>query len=512
MSQKVPRDNTSSPDPVLDKEKSPVFVRSILAKSGPASALISFLFVGSLVISLTYSLGEMATLIPVSGSFLQFVTRFCSPALGAANGWSYWFSWAITYALELSIVGRIVQYWTDAVPLWAWITMTYVGLTALNLFPVRYYGEVEFWMAAIKVFALLVFLLYAFIIVCGAGQTGPIGFRYWRNPGAFGPGILVENQNTARFLGWLSSLVNAVFTFQGTELVGIAAGEASNPRKTVPAAITKVLYRILIFFIGSIIFLGMLVPYDDARLEGDSQDTRTSPFIIAMNLAGTKVLPDIFNAVILTTILSAGNSNVYSGSRIMYGLAESGVAPKFFLHTTKKGVPYVAVLFTALFGSLGYLALDSRGKGTEAFDWLLNISATAGMISWGLISCTHIRFMHILRSRNISRDSLPYKVPFMPYGAYYAAIAVFIAVFVQGFEVFFEFNVEDFFIYYISLIFFVVAYIFFYIFFYVTKAQTAFLIPYDECDIDTGAREIDEMVFDDTPPKNLWEKFWYWVS
>ncbi|EGW30328.1 arginine, lysine, histidine permease Can1p [Spathaspora passalidarum NRRL Y-27907] len=351
-------------------------------------------------------------------------------------------------------------------------------------------------------------------MVCGAGKTGPVGFRYWRNPGPWGPGILVKgNKNTAQFLGWLSSLINAAFTFQGTELVGVSAGETANPRKSVPSAIRKVLFRILIFYVLCILFLGLLVPYNDDKLEGGGY-TKTSPFIIAMNNSGTKILPDIFNAVILTTIISAANSNIYCGSRILYGLAQSGVAPKFFTITNKGGVPYYAVVFTSAFGALGYLAVSDEGN--KAFDWLLNISACAGLIAWGWISFTHIRFMNILRSRNISRDSLPFKAKFMPWSAYYATVTIFIITFVQGFSVFWDFNAAGFFTGYVSLILFVALWIFFHVLFNgVGKSSWKWrnvFIPLDECDIDSGVREIEELEYEEEEPKNLWQKFWAAVA
>ncbi|RLV96683.1 Lysine/arginine permease [Spathaspora sp. JA1] len=487
----------------------------VIAAAGPVSSLFSFLFMTTLAFSVTQSLGEMATLIPVSGSFLQFVTRWCSPALGAANGWNYWFSWAITFALELSIVGQVIEYWTDAVPLAAWISIFFVLLTVFNLFPVKYYGEVEFWVASIKVLAVFGWIIYAFIMVCGAGKTGPVGFRYWRNPGPWGPGILVSNKNTAQFLGWLSSLISAAFTFQGTELVGISAGEAANPRKSVPSAIRKVLFRILVFYVLCILFLGLLVPYDDPVLsDEDGSYTHTSPFIIAMNNSGTKVLPDIFNAVILSTIISAANSNIYSGSRILYGLAQSGVAPKFFTITNKFGVPYIAVLFTSAFGALGYLACSTNGN--NAFDWLLNISACAGLIAWGWISFTHIRFMNVLRSRNISRDSLPFKAKFMPWGAYYASITIFIVTFVQGFSAFWDITPAGFFTAYVSLILFVFSWAFFHVLFNGVGRSSwrwrNIFIPLEECDIDSGVREVSELEYEEEAPKNLWQKFWAAVA
>ncbi|EDK36227.1 hypothetical protein PGUG_00325 [Meyerozyma guilliermondii ATCC 6260] len=487
---------------------------STLQDAGPVSSLICYLFITSLAFSVTQALGEMATLIPVSGSFTQFVTRWCSPALGAANGYNYCFSWCITFALEVSVVGQIINSsWPNPVPLAAWVAIFFVILTAANLFPVKYYGEIEFWVASLKVIAVAGWIIYAFIMVCGAGKTGPVGFRYWRNPGPWGPGILVEsNINTARFLGWLSSLISAAFTFQGCELVGLSCGESSNPRKTVPAAIRKVLIRILLFYVLSMLFIGLLVPYNDPLFSSDASYVATSPFIIAIKNSGTKILPDIFSGVILVTIISAGNSNVYSGSRVLYGLAQAGVAPRVFKWTTKHGVPYVSVVTVAAFGALGFLSVSNSGQ--TVFDWLLNITAVSGLIAWGFISFTHIRFMNILKSRNISRDTLPYRALGMPYASYYATITIFILVFIQGFSCFWDIDASKFFTAYISVILFVFSYVAFHIYFNWNNlfSKRAFLVPLEECDIETGAREIDDTVWEENEPRNLWEKFWNIVS
>lgn len=481
---------------------------------GPVMGLISYLFITSLAWSVTQSLGEMATYIPCSGSFTQFCTRFCSPALGVANGWNYWFSWSITFALEVSVVGQIIQYWTDKVPLAAWITIFWVLIIVANMFPVEFYGEVEFWIGFLKIVAVAGWLIYALCMVCGAGKTGPVGFRYWRNPGPWGDGAhLVKNHNTDRLLGWVSSLVSALFTFQGVELVGISCGESANPRKTVPSAIRKVIWRIVLFYVLSMFFMGLLVPYNDPKLQDGSNFAASSPFIVAMHNSGTKYLPSIFNAVILISVISAANSNVYCGSRIVYGLSQVGAAPKFFSWTTKQGIPYVSVLFTSAFGALGYLSLSHSGN--TVFNWLLNITAVAGLIAWVNISFSHIRFMMILKSRGMSRDNLPFKCFGMPYVAWYAFVLGFILVFVQGYSCFFAITASSFFTAYISVVLFafvwVVSHFYFNGFTKHAFSWRSLLLPIDECDIESGVREIDEMVWDDKP-RNLWERMWDIIS
>lgn len=465
---------------------------SALSSAGPVGSLIAYIFMASIVYSVANSIGEMATFIPVTGSFTVFCARFISPAMAASVGWLYWFSWAITFAIELSVVGQVIQYWTDAVPIAAWIGIFFVIFTIVNFFPVRIYGEIEFWTASIKIIAIVGWLIYALCMVCGAGSTGPIGFRYWRHPGPWGPGILVSNVKTGRFLGWLSCLVNAAFTYQGTELVGIAAGESDNPRKTVPKAINKVFFRILIFYVMSIFFIGMLVPYNDEKLMNGTSDASSSPFVIAMVDSGTRVLPDIFNAVILMTILSAGNSNVYIGSRLMYALASTGVAPRLFLRTSKAGVPYFGVIFTAAFGLLAFMVV-SAGANT-VFEWLVNITSVAGLLSWAAVSYSHIRFMDALEYNGIDRDTLPFKAKLGKPYAWYSFICIVIITLIQGFTSFWDFTASKFMTAYISVFIFMGAWILFQ--FVIFRDGWTIQHPLEVMDIDTGRREVDAVDWD----------------
>ncbi|ODQ45213.1 hypothetical protein PICMEDRAFT_17703 [Pichia membranifaciens NRRL Y-2026] len=477
-----------------------------LQLSGPVNTLIAYLFFGALAYSVTQSLGEMATHTPVAGSFCTFNTKYLSKAIGFATNWCYWFSWAITFAIELFAVGQIIEYWTLAVPTWAWILIFYFVLTGANFVPVRYYGEVEFWIAFIKVIAIVGFLIYALCMVCGAGVTGPVGFRYWRHPGPWGAGAgLVKNKNTDRFLGWVSSLINAAFTYQGVELTGISAGESANPRKTVPKAINKVIVRILLFYILTLFFVGLLVPYNDPALASTTNFISSSPFLISITNSGTPVLRHIFNAVMLATIISAGNSNVYIGSRVLYSMAGT-TAPKFFALTNRHGVPYVGVITTSLFGLLAFLNVSNSGK--TVFNWLMNISALAGLISWCFITAAHLRFMTILKSRNISRDTLPFKANFGPIITWITEFFLVLIVFIQGYAAFFNFTANDFFASYISLIMTVVFWIVAQLTYY---RHDPWLIPTDEVDLDSEARNVDDEVWEDeeeNEKKSLYDRFW----
>ncbi|SCU95356.1 LAMI_0F02146g1_1 [Lachancea mirantina] len=478
-----------------------ISISTPLVNAGPVGSLIAYIFMGSLAYMVTQSLGEMATFIPVTSSFMVFNQRFLSPALGAASGYAYFLTWVITLALELTTIGQVIQFWTSAVPDAAWIAIFWVVLTAANFVPVKFYGEVEFWVACIKVIAILGFIIYALCMVCGAGVTGPVGFRYWRNPGPWGDGIISNKKAEGRFLGWVSSLISAAFTYQGTELVGITAGEAANPRKTVPKAINKVFFRILFFYILSLFFIGLLVPFNDPKLSSGGSYISSSPFLIAIENSGTKVLPHIFNAVILTTLISAGNSDIYVASRILYSMACNGLAPPIFKWTTKSGIPYFSVLISTLFGFLAYLN-QSEGAAV-VFNWLLNITAVAGFFAWLLISIAHIRFMQALKFQGISRDDLPFKAKFMPWGAYYAAFFVGLIILIQGFTAFCPFNVKDFFAAYISVFLF----FFFWAVFQLWKRE-CFFWKVHEIDLDTDRRDIENVIWVEEQPKGLWEKFW----
>lgn len=428
------------------------------------------------------SLGEMATFMPIAGAFTSYASRFVDRALAFAMGWLYWFSWAITFALELTAIGIIIEYWTDKVPNGVFIAIFWILISAINFLPVKFYGEIEFWAASIKVITVIGFLIFGICINAGAGSEGYIGFKYWVNPGAFN-GYLVGTDATAKFVGFWAVLIQAGFAYQGTELVGIAVAEVENPRVNVPSAIKKTFYRILVFFVGVVFFIGILIPSDNADLLNDASDATASPFVIAANLAGVKVLPDIINAVLLTVVLSAANSNVYSGSRILVGLANDHFAPGMVGRTNKHGVPYVAVSITSAFGLLAFLNLSNSG-GT-VFNWFVNISGVAGFISWCSISFSHICFMRALRVQGISRETLPFKAPFQPWFSYYGCAFMVLITLTQGFTCFMPWSTADFFVNYLSLILFVGLYVG-----YKVVYRTKFVKPQD-VDFQTGRRHYE---------------------
>ncbi|KAK9423135.1 putative Amino acid permease/ SLC12A domain-containing protein [Seiridium unicorne] len=426
-----------------------------LATAGPVGSLIAFIFVGTVVYSVMVSLGEMASFIPVPGSFTVYASRFVDPSLGFAMGWIYWFSWAMTLAVELTAAGIIIQYWNSGLNIGIFIAIFWVVFSAINLLPVRWFGEIEMYLSSIKVVTIVGFVIFAICIDAGAGQQGYLGFHAWANPGPFAESVV--DGAAGKFVGFWSVLVTAGFSYQGAELVGVGAGETADPAKAVPSAIRWTFWGILSLFVSTIFFIGLLVPYDNEALVSGSSNASSSPLVIACNLAGVSVLPDIINAVLLTAVLSAAQSNIYSGSRILVALADEKHIPKFMTKTNKQGTPYIAVACTSAFGLLAFLNLSA--DGTEVFNWFMNITSIAGFITWSCIIICHLRFMSALKFQHTARNQLPYRAPFEPYLAWYGLFFCILILLTNGFTVFIDWNTSDFFTAYVSLILFFVLYV-----------------------------------------------------
>ncbi|KAF2730121.1 histidine permease [Polyplosphaeria fusca] len=479
-----------------------VFIASgqSIATAGPVGALLAYAFVGTLVYAIMLSLAEMATYLPIAGAFTRYAARFVDPSLGFAMGWIYWFSWSITYALELTAAGLIIQWWNSDLSIGIFITIFWVPLTAVNFLPVDLFGEFEFYFASIKVVALVGFWIFSICINAGVGDQGYLGFHYWKTPGAFAPYLVEDNAALAKFVGFWAVLIQAGFAYQGTELVAIGAGESANPRKTMPNAIRKTFWSIFTLFIATIFFIGILVPYDNKDIGTGGTNAGSSPLVIAAQLAGVKVLPDIINAILLTVVLSAASSNVYSGSRILVGLAEEGCAPRFLERISARGVPYIAVAATSAVGLLAYMNLSANGG--EVFNWLLNIVSVAGFIAWSCICICHLAFMRALKAQNISRDTLPFVSWGGSYLACYGLVFCAIITLTQGFTAFMPWATKDFFIAYISLILFAVLYTGHKI---ITKSK---IVKPVEADLVSGKFEDVASESWEESPRSWWKKTW----
>jgi amino acid permease len=400
---------------------------SALNRGGPATLLIDFAIMGVMMFNVVYALGELAVMYPVSGGFYTYSTRFISPSWGFAMGWNYVFQWAIVLPLELVVASITVSYWDpdQSIHPAVWVTIFWVAIVLINVFGVLGFAEEEFWSSVLKLGAIISFMLIAFVLVLGGGpKSGTYseywGARLWHDPGAFKNG----------FKGVCSVFVTAAFAFSGTELVGLAAAEAENPAKALPGAIKQVFWRITLFYILGLLFVGLLVSSTDTRLLGSGfTDSNASPFVIAAKDAGLKGYDHFINFVIIISVISIGNSGVYGGSRTLTALAEQGYAPKFFSYIDKAGRPLFSTIFVIVFGLLGYL-IFSASAGL-IFDWLLALSGLAALFTWGSICLSHIRFRTAWKRQGHTLDEIPFQAALGVGGSYVGLILIFLVLCAQ---------------------------------------------------------------------------------
>lgn len=398
---------------------------SALSTGGPGFLLIDFLIIGIMIFNVVYALGELAVMYPISGSFYTYATRFIDPSWGFAIGWNYVAQWAVVVPLELTVCAISISYWNAEISPAVWITIFWVFIIGVNIFGTLGYAEEEFWSAVIKLSATVIFLIISFVLVLGGGpSTGRyseyFGARLWYEPGAFANG----------FKGFCSVFVTAAFAFSGTELVGLAAAEASNPSKALPGAIKQVFWRITLFYVLGLLFVGLLVPYDDPHLLGaSSNDVAASPFVLVGEYAGLNGFNHFMNVVILISVISISVSGVYGGSRTLTALAQEGYAPKIFSYVDKSGRPLFSVIAILAFGALAYVDLAS--SGAVVFSWLLALSGLAALFTWGSICLAHIRFRSAWAHHGHTLDEIPFKAVGGVYGSYLGLILIFLVLVAQ---------------------------------------------------------------------------------
>ncbi|CCL99148.1 uncharacterized protein FIBRA_01163 [Fibroporia radiculosa] len=462
-----------------------------LVRGGPLGIFLGYLFVGFVCYLVMVALGEMCAYLPHKKGFSGYATRFVDPAFGFALGWNYVLKYLIVAPNNINAAGVVVQYWTTKVNLGVWMAVFIVFAFTVNLLGVRVFGELEFWFSSLKIITLIGLLLMGIIIDLGGNpQHDRIGFRYWDHPyGPMGTYLLsrVHNDHLATFLGFWSTLINALFAYIGTEVVGVTVGEARAPRKNIPIAIRQTFVRIVVFYIGGVFVISLTVPSTNEDLfvaNSSKAGAAASPFVVATTLAGIKVLNQIINACILIFVLSAANSDLYIGSRTLYGLAVQGQAPRIFARVNRMGVPYPALILCAAFCALAFLNV-SEGS-SKVFGWFVNLVSTFGAITWMCICYTHIRFMKALKVQGMSRDQLPYKAPFQPFGSWFALVSTGIITLFKGFDDFIPFVTSSFVTAYIGIPAFGLFWIGYKVWY-----RTS-VIPLAQVDLMTGQREIDE--------------------
>ncbi|KAM0476061.1 hypothetical protein ACHAPX_006477 [Trichoderma viride] len=447
-----------------------------LATGGPASMLICYAIVGFIVFVTMLSLGEMAAFLPVAGSFCTFAGRFVDDAFGFALTWNYWFNDAVSTASDLVALQLVLQYWTDHFPGWALSLIFWFVLIAVNIATVRAYGELEYWLSLLKVITIVVFIVMGIVVNCGGNAQGHyIGGENWHIPGApFVGGIG----------GFASVFVTASFAYGGTESIAITAGETKNPTKTMPKVVKNVFWRILLFYILSVLLIGLNVPYDYPGL--NSKNTRTSPFTLVFQMTGAKAAGSVINAVILTSVLSAGNHALFAGTRLMYTLAMEGHAPKVFGKLNRHQVPWVAVLATGFVSGLCF-GSSFIGAG-QLWNWLQNLVGVSNQLSWIAIGITSLRFRAAI-ARQGKTHLLPFKNWTYPFGPWIAVVLNSFLVLIQGWSCFSpKFDGVSFVSFYIELPIMLVMYLG-----WKFLKRTKF-VHLDEMDLETDVHTAEEQV------------------
>lgn len=448
---------------------------SAVSTAGPGGAITAYLIMGILVYFLMMSLGEMSTLLPISGSFETYATRFVDSALGFTLGWNYWFCWAICVAAELVAGSIIVKFWFPHVNTTLCSVIFLIIMVMLNMLSARVYGESEYWFSSIKVITVIVFLATGVLMIFGILGGNPVGFKNWTLSSGHG--------KSAPFVGGMSALINvflvAGFSFSGTEIVGLAAGESENPEENVPKSIKFVFWRILLFYIGSILVIGFLIPFTNPNLLKSGADSVAySPFTMVFEKCGIAFAASVMNAVILTSVLSCGNSGLYVASRMLYSLSKEGKAPKCLSKVNKSGVPINALYATTLVACLAFFAsLIGDGK---IYYILYNASGITAFFAWLGIGICHYRFRkaYVAQGRNLS--DLKFKAKFYPFGPIMATILCIIVIFGANIWVFQadKFSWFDFITNYMCIPLFIALY-FGYKFVHKTK-----IVPLEECNFE----------------------------
>ncbi|KAI9745546.1 MAG: hypothetical protein M1818_001080 [Claussenomyces sp. TS43310] len=430
-----------------------VSIGSGLTSGGPGSLLLAFLIYCFFMAAINNCMAEMAVYMPVSGGWIRMGGHWVDEAFGFALGWNFFLYEAVLIPWEISALNLVLTFWSDDIPVAAicaacivlyayalnftrdeYLLMT---LSFINLFAVKWYGESEFWLSIGKV--LLIGLLFAFTFITMLGgnpKHDRYGFRYWNNPGAFAEAVTTGS--LGRFEGFLAALWQAAFTIVGPEYISMMAGEAKHPRKHLKNAFKTVYVRFGVFFIGGALCCGIVIPYNDQQLNailsgssGGSGTGAASPYVIAMQNLGIGVLPHITNALLVTSIFSAGNSYVYVASRTLYSLSLVGHAPKVLRHCTKKGVPIYCFCIVMLFPLLSFLQVSSGSA--QVIKWLANLTEAAQIIDYIGMAVVYLFFYRALQVQGISRKTLPYVGWFQPYCAWFGLVAMVVTVACYGY-------------------------------------------------------------------------------
>ncbi|PLB36397.1 amino acid permease/ SLC12A domain-containing protein [Aspergillus candidus] len=424
-----------------------------LAKGGPASLLLAYTLYSGVLALVNNSIAEMTTYMPVSGGFIRLAGHWVDDALGFMAGWNFFFYEALLIPFEITALSMVMSFWNSEVtrpgPTAGVCAAVIICYAALNILAVRFYGEAEFWLSGGKL--ILIFILFSFTFITMVGgnpQHEAYGFRHWKSPGAF-----VEfhtKGDLGRFEGFLAALWSACFTVVGPEYISMVAAEAERPSVYIKAAFKTVYYRFCIFFVVGALAVGIVVASNDPALVdlyfgsgGGDGTAAASPYVIAMKNLGVSVLPHIVNALIFTSIFSAGNTYTYCATRSLYGLALAGRAPRLLRYCNKQGVPIYCFCIVMLFPFLSFLQVGS--DSATVLTWLVNLITGGGLVNFLIMSITFVHYYRACQAQGVDRKKMPYYGFFQPYAAYVGLVIHSLVLVFYGYSAFTPWSVSKFF-------------------------------------------------------------------
>lgn len=415
-----------------------VSIGRALAVGGPLNLLLGFITWSFPILAITITVAEEVIFLPIPSCFVRMAGRCCDTALEVMTAWNFWFLCCAQIPFEVVTVNSIIHFWRDDYSPGIPLAIQVVIYFFINVFGVRIYGEVEFWLSMGKVILATGLLLFTFVVMVGGNpHHDAFGFRYWVDPGPMNEQY--HTGSLGRFQGYLYCLIQACFTFAGPEYVSLVAAEVGGDvRKTLKSAYLQVFIRLTIFFIGGALCVGILVAYNDPilveTLGASKPGAGSSPYVIAMQNLNIKVLPSIMNVLLVSSAFSAGNSYVYASSRTLYGLALDNFAPKILTATTNTGIPIYCVLISLCWSLISFLQLGL--KTAEVLNWIFNLITSCQLINFVVMCFTYVFFFRALKAQGKDRRDLPFRGWFQPYTAIFGGTMAFVMLFVATYQVF----------------------------------------------------------------------------
>ncbi|KAL4869471.1 hypothetical protein BDV12DRAFT_82056 [Aspergillus spectabilis] len=426
-----------------------VSIGAALAKGGPGSLFIAYTIYCCFLAMVNNCLTEMSIYMPVSGGFIRLAGKWVDDAWGFMAGWNFFLYEALLIPFEITAITIVLGFWRDDIHPAAVCGACIALYGILNILAVKAYGESEFWLSGGKIILIFMLFFFTFITMVGGNpKKDAYGFRNWRDPGSFAE--YRTSGSLGQFEGFLACLWSAGFACVGPEYISMVAAEAKHPRRYIKNAFKTVYWRFGVFFIGSALCCGIVLAYNDPtlgviHLEGGagSGTASGSPYVIAMTNMGIGGLPHLVNALLITSIFSAGNTYTYTATRILHSLALEGRAPRVLRKCTKQGVPIYCFLIVMIFPFLSFLQVSNSSN--TVLTWMTNLITAAGIINYIIITTTYLCFYRAMKAQGFDRSTLPYKGWFQPYSGWLGLAWMTTIVCTYGYESFKPWNIDGFF-------------------------------------------------------------------